>query len=147
MSRGVIYTATFRDFLSGVFEVDVPQGYTRIQFNQFTAGSEKPTSWITKLDTPTILTNTGGPISVTQTSPLNKVWTERPQNSVILKAWCEGLDAQSPVIAAGRVGETIYLGMNGNPYKITNRSLRVYITNEVDTLVNNLGIILQYTFL
>lgn len=147
MSRGVIYTATFRDFLNGVFEVDVPQGYTRIQFNQFTAGSKNPTSWITALDTPTILSNTGGSISVTQTKPLNKMWTERPQNSVILKAWCEGIDAQSPVIAAGRVEETIYLGMNGNPYKITNRSLRMYITNEVDTLVNNLGIILQYTFL
>ena len=147
MSRGVIYTATFRDFLGGVFEVDVPQGYTRIQFNQFTAGSRKPTSWITELDTPTILSDTGGSISVTQTKPLNKVWTELPQNSVILKAWCDGIDTQSPVIAAGRVGETIYLGMNGNPYKITNRSLRMYITNEVDTLVNNLGIILQYTFL
>lgn len=147
MSRGVIYTATFRDLLNGVFEVDVPQGYTRIQFNQFTAGSRKPTSWITELDTPTILSDTGGSISVTQTKPLNKVWTESPQNSVILKAWCEGIDTQSPVIAAGRVGETIYLGMNGNPYKITNRSLRMYVTNEVDTLVNNLGIILQYTFL
>ena len=147
MSRGVIYTATFRDLLNGIFEVDVPQGYTRIQFNQFTAGSENPTSWITTLDKPIRLTQTGGSISVTQTKPLNKVWTALPQNSVILKAWCEGIDAQSPVVAAGRVGETIYLGMNGNPYKITSRSLRMYITNEVDTLVNNLGIILQYTFL
>lgn len=147
MSRGVIYTATFRNFLTGVFEVDVPQGYTRIQFNQFTAGSRKAGAWITELNTPTILSNTGGSLSVTQTIPLDKVWTEDPSESAILKAWCEGLDTQSPVVAAGRVGETIYLGMNGNPYKITNRSLRMYITNEVDTLVNNLGIILQYTFL
>lgn len=147
MSRGVIYTATFRNFLNGVFEVDVPQGYTRIQFNQFTAGSRHAETWITELNTPTILSNTGGSLSVTQTVPLDKVWTEVPSKSAILKAWCEGLDAQSPVVAAGKVGETIYLGMNGNPYKITNRSLRMYITNEVDTLVNNLGIILQYTFL
>lgn len=147
MSRGVIYTATFRDFLNGVFEIDVPQGYTRIQFNQFTAGAKEPGAWITELNTPTILSATGGSLSVTQTVPINKTWTEDPLQSVILKAWCEGIDAQSPVVAAGRLGETIYLGMNGNPYKITNRSLRMYITNEVDTLVNNLGIILQYTFL
>ena len=147
MSRGVIYVATFRDFLNGVFEVDVPQGYTRIQFNQFTAGLNEPDCWIKKLNEPTVLTATGGSVSVTQTVPLNKTWTEQPDKSAILKAWCEGIDTQSPVVAATRVGETVYLGMNGNPYKITNRSLRMYVTNEMDTLVNNVGIILQYTFL
>ena len=147
MSRGVIYVATFRDFLNGVFEIDVPQGYTRIQFNQFTAGLNESHCWIKKLNEPTVLTATGGSVSVTQTVPLNKTWTEKPDRSSILKAWCEGIDTQSPVVAATRVGETVYLGMNGNPYKITNRSLRMYITNEMDTLVNNVGIILQYTFL
>lgn len=147
MSRGVIYTATFRDFLNGVFEVDVPQGYTRIQFNQFTAGLNLPRCWIVELNKPTVLTATGGSVSVTQTVPIDKTWTKVPDASAILKAWCEGIDAQSPVVAAAKVSDTVYLGMNGNPYKITNRSLRMYITNEMDTLVNNVGIILQYTFL
>ena len=82
-----------------------------------------------------------------QRFPIGKKYAKDPEYSRLLKVYCEGIDTQSNVVAATTVGDTVYLGMNGNPYKITNRSLKFYITNEVDALVNNTCIVLQYTFI
>lgn len=79
--------------------------------------------------------------------PVGKKGATDPAGSKLLKVFCEGIDTQSNVVAAVSVGETAYLGMNGNPYKVTNRVLRFYITNEFDALVFNTGIVLQYTFI
>lgn len=150
MSRGVIYTATFLDFLNGLHAVEVPQGYNRVQINQFTAGSTNITTWISVPDTGTIpinVDNTGGSLIIEQSFPIGKKHAKYPENSTLLKVYCEGIDTQSNVVAATTVGDTVYLGMNGNPYKITNRSLKFYITNEVDALVNNTCVVLQYTFI
>lgn len=150
MSRGVIYTATFLDFINGLHVVEVPQGYNRVQINQFTAGSSDVLTWITVPDTgsrPADVDNTGGSLFVEQRFPIGKKYAKMPENSRLLKVYCEGIDTQSNVVAATTVGDTVYLGMNGNPYKITNRSLKFYITNEVDALVNNTCVVLQYTFI
>lgn len=147
MSRGVIYTATFLDFINGLHVVEVPQGYNRVQINQFTAGSPNPDAWLKKTDEPKNVSHTGGSLKVTQNFPIGRPYAARPEYSYILKAFCEGIDTQSNVMAATTVGETVYLGMNGNPYKITNRTLKFYITNETNELVNNTAIILQYTFI
>ena len=154
MSRGVIYTATYRDFLEGVLLIDVPQGYNRIQFNQFTAGGVKEINgqiwgWLYKDEQANLqaLTNSNMKLYATQRAPIDKTYAPAPEMSLILKVFCEGIDSQSPIVAATTVGDTVYLGMNGNPYKITNRTLKIYITNETDQLVNNFGIILQYTFI
>lgn len=146
MSRGVIYTATFLDFINGAHVVEVPQGYTRVQINQFTAGSPRTDSWL-KQGKNTNVDQTGGSLLVEQTFPIGKKVALSPSMSALLKVWCEGIDTQSNVVAAARVGDTVYLGMNGNPYKTTSRNLRFYITNEVDALVNNTCVILQYTFI
>lgn len=145
MSRGVIYTATFQDFLNGVYEVDVPQGYNRVQINQFTAGSSRDMTWVKKGEDNVDFT--GGVFMINQTYPMGRNVAKNPENSVLLKLFCTGIDTQSNLVAAALVGETVNLGMNGNPYKITNRTIRFYITNEVDALVNNLGVVLQYTFI
>lgn len=145
MSRGVIYTATFQDFLNGVYEVDVPQGYNRVQINQFTAGTFGNRAWIEEGENNVDFT--GGVFNVNQTFPVGRRVAKTPANSLLLKLFCAGIDTQSNLIAAAVVGDTVNLGMNGNPYKITNRTIRFYITNEVDALVNNLGIVLQYTFI
>lgn len=147
MSRGVIYTATFLDFINGLHVVEVPQGYNRVQINQFTAGVSSPNAWLKKMDKPDNVSHTGGSLTVMQTFPMGRAYAAKPEYSSILKAFCEGIDTQSNVVAATKVGETVYLGMNGNPYKITNRTLRFYITNETNELVNNTAIILQYTFI
>ena len=147
MSRGVIYTATFLDFINGEHVVDVPQGYNRVQINQFTAGTNYADSWLKKMDQPRNISRTGGSLYVQQKFPISRTHAISPANSYILKAFCEGIDTQSNVVAAATVGETVYLGMNGNPYKITNRTLKFYITNEANELVNNTAIILQYTFI
>lgn len=147
MSRGVIYTATFLDFVNGEHVVDVPQGYNRVQINQFTSGTFNDAGWITKFNEPINVSRTGSTFLITQRFPINKPHATDPAKSVILKVFCEGIDTQSNVVAAAIVGETVYLGMNGNPYKITNRTLKFYITNEVNELVNNTAIILQYTFI
>lgn len=145
MSRGVIYTATFTDFLKGFHVVEVPQGYNRIQINQFTAGSVN--AWIEAQEEQQNVDRTGGTMYVVQEAPLGKRVATQPRNSKLLKVFCEGIDTQSNVVAAVSVGETAYLGMNGNPYKVTNRVLRFYITNEFDALVFNTGVVLQYTFI
>lgn len=145
MSRGVIYTATFTDFLKGFHVVEVPQGYNRVQINQFTAGSVN--AWIEAQTGQQNVDRTGGTMYVVQETPLGKRVATRPGNSKLLKVFCEGIDTQSNVVAAVSVGETAYLGMNGNPYKVTNRVLRFYITNEYDALVFNTGVVLQYTFI
>lgn len=147
MSRGVIYTATFLDFINGEHVVDVPQGYNRVQINQFTAGTFGNDAWLEKMDQPENVSHTGGSLYVQQKFPISRTHATAPANSYILKAFCEGIDTQSNVVAAAAVGETVYLGMNGNPYKITNRTLKFYITNEANELVNNTAIILQYTFI
>lgn len=159
MSRGVIYTATYKDFLNGVLTVELPVGYNRIQFNQFTAGGttyvymeelskNQLHGWIPLApEGVDVNYGLGDPFVITQTAPLGKTYSKTPNSSIILKVYCEGIDAQSPIVAAARVGDTVYLGMNGNPYKVTNKTLRIYIVNELDMLVNNLGIILQFTFL
>ena len=145
MSRGVIYTATFTDFLKGFHAVEVPQGYNRVQINQFTAGSVD--RWITVRSDQQDVDRTGGSMYIVQEAPLGKSVASFANRSKLLKVFCEGIDAQSNVVAAVSVGETAYLGMNGNPYKVTNRVLRFYITNEFDALVFNTGIVLQYTFI
>ena len=147
MSRGVNYTATFLDFINGLHVVEVLQGYNRVQINQFTAGTPYPGAWLKKMDEPKQVSNTGGSLKVMQTFPMGRTYATQPEYSLILKAFCEGIDTQSNVVAATAVGETVYLGMNGNPYKITNRTLKFYITNETNELVNNTAIILQYTFI
>lgn len=147
MSRGVIYTATFLDFINGVHVVEVPQGYTRVQINQFTAGAWNAETWLFPKRGPYNVDFTGGSLIVEQTFPVGKKFAIEPVKSHLLKVYCEGIDTQSNVVAATRVGSTVYLGMNGNPYKTTSRNLRFYITNEVDALVNNTCIILQYTFI
>lgn len=147
MSRGVIYTATFLDFINGVHVVEVPQGYTRVQINQFTAGCEHMETWLKEGQGPYNADSTGGSLIVEQTFPVGKKVAKDPFQSNLLKVYCEGIDTQSNVVAATRVGDTVYLGMNGNPYKTTNRNLRFYVTNEADALVNNTCIILQYTFI
>lgn len=145
MSRGVIYTATFTDFLKGFHVVEVPQGYNRVQINQFTAGSVN--AWIEAQPGQQNVDRTGGTMYVVQEAPLGKRVATIPSESKLLKVFCEGIDTQSNVVAAVSVGETAYLGMNGNPYKVTNRVLRFYITNEYDALVFNTGVVLQYTFI
>lgn len=147
MSRGVIYTATFLDFINGEHVVDVPQGYNRVQINQFTAGTADEDAWLKKMNKPDNVSHTGGSFYVQQKFPISRTHATEPAKSYILKAFCEGIDTQSNVVAAATVGETVYLGMNGNPYKITNRTLKFYITNEANELVNNTAIILQYTFI
>lgn len=150
MSRGVIYTATFLDFINGLHVVEVPQGYNRVQINQFTAGAYLPETWLRLYDDKPKSVNidkTGGSLFVEQRFPIGKKYAKNPENSRLLKVYCEGIDTQSNVVAATTVGDTVYLGMNGNPYKITNRSLKFYITNEVDALVNNTCVVLQYTFI
>lgn len=147
MSRGVIYTATFLDFISGVHVVEVPQGYTRVQINQFTAGCERPETWLLAGKGPRNVDLTGGSLIIEQTFPLGKKVAREASHSSLLKVYCEGIDTQSNVVAATRVGDTVYLGMNGNPYKTTSRNLRFYVTNEVDALVNNTCVVLQYTFI
>lgn len=145
MSRGVIYTATFTDFLKGFHVVEVPQGYNRVQINQFTAGSVG--AWIMSGPGQQNVDSTGGTMYIVQEAPIGKRAASVPSESKLLKVFCEGIDTQSNVVAAVSVGETAYLGMNGNPYKVTNRVLRFYITNEFDALVFNTGIVLQYTFI
>lgn len=145
MSRGVIYTATFTDFLKGFHVVEVPQGYNRVQINQFTAGSVD--AWISVSSEQQNVDKTGGSMFVVQEAPMGKRVASTSSKSKLLKVFCEGIDTQSNVVAAVSVGETAYLGMNGNPYKVTNRVLRFYITNEFDALVFNTGIVLQYTFI
>ena len=161
MSRGVIYTATFKDFLNGLFLVDVPTGYTRVQFNQFTAGARPydlvvggggganpDWGWL-KMGEQNVAeySSPGSTLIVRQNAPYDMTYSSNPGGSLIMKVWCDGIDAQNNIIAAGKIGDTITLGMNGTPYKITNRNLKIYLTNEIDQLVNNLGVILQFTFL
>ena len=162
MSRGVIYTATYRSFLNGELVIDVPNGYNRIQFNQFTAGAVKEIvdpedgtvtywGWLYEgendFNAQRLTAGATAPLFITQRCPITRTYSPTPHNSLILKVFCEGIDTQSTVVMAGAVGDTVTLGMNGNPYKITNRTIRIYITDENDLLVNNMGVVLQYTFI
>lgn len=149
MSRGVIYTATYKEFLGGFYEVEVPQGYNRIQFNQFTAGVPIVNKWLAPGESQNIWADTmpNRTFTVTQEKPIQYTAAEQPAGSVLMKVYCEGIDAQNNIVAAARVGDTLPLGMNGNPYKVTGRSIKIYIVNEGDLIVNNVGIVLQFTFL
>ncbi|EFO61791.1 Hypothetical protein GLP15_2180 [Giardia lamblia P15] len=151
MSRGVIFTADFRAFLNGVLEVDVPQGYNRIQINQLMVGGNELFGrygvWLEENKEKNVAVHTGGSLIVTQRSPVNKTYSKRPEKSCIAKIYCEGVDSQSNLLIATPIGSSVYLGMNGNPYKITNRTIRFYLTNEVDEIINHTGLIFQYTFI
>ena len=151
MSRGVIFTADFRAFLNGVLEVDVPQGYNRIQINQLMVGGNDVLGsygvWLKENIETNVAAPTGGSLIVTQKSPINKPYSKRPERSCIAKIYCEGVDSQSNLLIATPIGSSVYLGMNGNPYKITNRTVRFYLTNEVDEIINHTGLIFQYTFI
>ena len=155
MSRGVINTLTYKDFLGGFATLDVPVGYNRVQFNQFTAGAVdnfgviggNERLWLNLDETKNVREPYGKVLTVKQECPYEMNFARNPEMSVVLKVFCDGIDAQGKIVAACATGTTIQLGMNGNPYKITDRTLKIYITNEVDLIVNNVGIILQLTFI
>lgn len=152
MSRGIVHTLTFKDFLNGSFKIDVPAGCKRIQFNQFTAGVRDNQSWLN-------VYQDGGSKNVWenlmdkeefivfQRVPYTMTYAKHPEMSLLLKVIVRGIKSQSSVILAAPVGETLNLGMNGNPFETSDKVVEIFIFNEGDLIVNNLAIVLQFTFL
>lgn len=149
MSRGIIHTASYKQFLNGSFKIDVPTGCKRIQFNQFTAGVKDARAWLTPGET----TNVWAELMdrevfyVEQKAPFTLIHAKHPEESLLLKVHVLGIKSQTPVVLAAPVGETLNLGMNGNPYETSDKVVEFIIYNEADLMVNNLGIVLQFTFL
>lgn len=164
MSRGVIHTATYKDFLGGSFKIAVPEGYKRIQFNMLVAGTEpsmnlgddgsttkdKNFPWLVpgiKQDVRQ-LTALGLPFWVEQKKPFTGgEFAPAPERSLLIKLLVKGINSQTPLVMAAPVGQVLNLGMSGNPYETTAREVEMFLLNEGDLLVNNVGIVLQFTFL